>query len=278
MTLRDDFDRVSRSQPCPICRRPDWCMVSKARPGDPEAALCQRVESPDRWGDAGWFHRLRDGDQAWRRSIGTTLEEAPEDHRREAERLARGADLAGVADSLGLPIRVLERLLVGVGEDRFGAFSSWPQVDPENRVVGISLRRPDGAKRLRRGDRAGLHVPTDLPDDLAGERVLVVEGGSDCAAGLALGRWTIGRPSVLAQFREIRRLLTRRRPGLVSVVADRDEHEAGIRGARQLARCLESVAPDVLVVEPPAGIKDLRSWLHRGLEERELRRVEEASR
>ncbi len=142
-----------------------------------------------------------------------------------------------------------------------------------------SGRSRRGPKSIRRTASSGSRFAGRTgPSVYAGERVLVVEGGSDCAAGLALGRWTIGRPSVLARFREIRRLLTRRRPGLVSVVADRDEHEAGIRGARQLARCLESVAPDVLVVEPPAGIKDLRSWLHRGLEERELRRVEEASR
>src|SRR5262245_50906920 len=46
--------RVSPSRPCPICRRPDWCLVA----GDRGAAICPRTESPRRCGEAGWLHRL----------------------------------------------------------------------------------------------------------------------------------------------------------------------------------------------------------------------------
>lgn len=28
MTLRNQWQRVSRSRPCPVCERPDWCLVS----------------------------------------------------------------------------------------------------------------------------------------------------------------------------------------------------------------------------------------------------------
>ena len=276
MSLRDEFVPVSRERACPICERRDWCLVSREGGPEPVAAICPRTESPIRWGGAGWLHRLQ-GDAPRPRRRGVELEPVPVDHRREAERLARGANLDPVAASLGLPSSVLRRLLVGFGEDFFGPFSSWPQFDEELRVVGISLRRTDGSKRLRSGDRAGLHVPIDLPDDLSRERILVVEGGSDAAAGLALGRLAVGRHSVLACFKELKRLLRRRRPGAISIVADREEHGAGLRGAEQLARVLSVVSPDVRLVEPPPGVKDLRAWLAAGLRSAELSRIEAAA-
>lgn len=277
MSVLDDFRRVSRLVPCPVCERGDWCLVSKDGGNEPASAICARNESPIRFGDAGWLHRLRD-DPPRSRFRGVELKPIPTDHRGEAERLARTADLGSVSRSLGLPSEALRRLRVGTGEDRFGPFSSWPQLDAELRIVGISLRRDDGSKRLRSGDRAGLHLPSDLPDDLSTERILVVEGGTDAAAGLALGRFAIGRPSVLACFSEIRRLLRSRKPRGVSIVADRDEHGAGMRGAIRLAEHLRPVSPDVRVIEPPAGVKDLRAWFAAGLDSLEFELFEEASR
>ena len=54
-----DWLRVSRSRPCPICGKPDWCLIVGPT-DDPTAAICARVESGNRRGDAGWLHRLRD--------------------------------------------------------------------------------------------------------------------------------------------------------------------------------------------------------------------------
>lgn len=58
-TLLEEFPRVSRSRPCPICGHPDWCLLAR----DEHAALCQRTESDNQWGDAGWFHRLSGGNR-----------------------------------------------------------------------------------------------------------------------------------------------------------------------------------------------------------------------
>lgn len=52
----EDFlaHRVRRDRPCPVCGKPDWCL------SDCETwALCQRVESSERWKSAGWLHRLQ---------------------------------------------------------------------------------------------------------------------------------------------------------------------------------------------------------------------------
>jgi len=64
MTRRGDWQRVSKVRPCPVCNKPDWCLY--AGPADaPEAAICARVESPRRCGQAAWLHRLRDSATAW---------------------------------------------------------------------------------------------------------------------------------------------------------------------------------------------------------------------
>lgn len=274
MSLLSDFRRVSRSRRCPICDRADWCLLSREGGKDPIQAICPRIESPTRFGEAGWLHQLREG-LTERRDRGIELPVVPKDHRLEAERLACSANLDPWAAALGLPPGVLRRLLVGTGADAHGTFSSWPQFDPHLRVVGISLRRKNGSKRLRSGDRSGLHVPLDLPLSLSGERVLVVEGGSDCAAGLALGLWSIGRHSVLSGFGEILRLLRSRRPACITVVAHRDPDERGLCASQRLAARLRSICPQVGVVLPPLGIKDLRAWTTAGAAVADVLRGEE---
>ena len=54
----NDFQRyrVSAVEPCPICEKPDWCLSDHF-----SWALCQRIESDQRWKHAGFFHRLDDG-------------------------------------------------------------------------------------------------------------------------------------------------------------------------------------------------------------------------
>lgn len=46
--------RASASRRCPVCGRPDWCLIAP----DGSAAICARIESEHRSGNAGWLHRL----------------------------------------------------------------------------------------------------------------------------------------------------------------------------------------------------------------------------
>ncbi len=48
--------RVSKRSPCPVCGFPSWCLVS----GDGRDAICARIESDIRVGDAGWLHILNE--------------------------------------------------------------------------------------------------------------------------------------------------------------------------------------------------------------------------
>jgi len=59
--------RTTTETPCPICNKPDWCLVSAEDPDDPRAVLCGRVKegaSKD-MGTAGYLHIRKDtGDLA----------------------------------------------------------------------------------------------------------------------------------------------------------------------------------------------------------------------
>jgi len=56
MSGKEKMQRVNRQRPCPVCGKPDWCLVAP----DKSAAICARIEesSVKRCGDAGWLHIL----------------------------------------------------------------------------------------------------------------------------------------------------------------------------------------------------------------------------
>lgn len=264
MALTDDFLRVSRRRPCPVCERTRWCLVSRDDPENPSKVICARVESPVRWGEAGWLHVLRaDGKDSWRRGRTYRVGEAKppaSDRRRQASRYAAdGADvLPRLAKTLGVSVRSLHRL--GVGWSFRDRFWSWPLCDETGKVRGINRRFPDGSKAVMPGHAIGLYLPVDLPDELTCKRLFIVEGGSDTAAALDLSLNAVGRFSCTTNVVLLRRLVRKRRPASVVVVADADG--PGRDGAEWLARSLLLDVATVKLIEPPAA--DLRAWLADG--------------
>lgn len=256
MSLLDEFRRVSRSLPCPICEHTDWCLVSRDVPLS--KAICKRVESPRRWGEAGWLHRLRE-DQEWRvRPRRALIEMNPvvPDLGAYAEwcrAQIRPDELAAFASTLGVTPGSLSRLSVGWN----GWAWSFPMRGVTGTVQGIRLRRPDGRKLAVRGGRDGLFVPTDLPD----RSVLVVgEGPTDTAALLDLGAAAIGRPSCTGGVRLLVEYVRTHQPKTVAIASDADA--AGQRGAAMLGAVLSVHCREVTTFTPPG--KDVRSWLNAG--------------
>jgi hypothetical protein len=54
--MTTDWIRVTKNQPCRICKKPDWCTVA----ADGTASCCMRVESDTQMRNGGWLHRLKD--------------------------------------------------------------------------------------------------------------------------------------------------------------------------------------------------------------------------
>ena len=254
--------RVSSAHPCPICEKPDWCLVAT----DGSVAICARVEGSKRCGDSGWLHRLTispPGIHDRRRIMRIRTHFPLPDLTAFAER-CRASLLAvrldSFAESLGLSAQSLTALRVGWSVTH----RAWtfPMQDPSSgNVIGIRLRSPDGLKFAVTGGKEALFIPTAEP--CPGDLLLIAEGATDTAALLDLGfANVVGRPNCTGGIKHLVALVGVRRPTGVVIVADGDE--AGRRGAANLASVLRVFTPELRVIEPPAGVNDARSWKRTG--------------
>jgi len=267
MTRLDGWRRVSRQEPCPICGKPDWCLIC-GQPGHIEAAICPRTESGRRIGEAGWLHVLRPSPVAWPRwrctlSHAVRLAQRPAN----AEELAALADrwrlpresarLAALAEHLGVRAESLARLATGWSEDRRAW--SFPMKDAAGQVVGIRLRLGNGKKLSIKGGHEGLFLPDGLQP---GGRLLFCEGPTDAAALLDLGFPAVGRPSCTGGVKHGIELVRRLKSAALVVMGDADE--PGRRGAERLAGLLRLYCREVKAVIPPPPHKDIRDWKRAG--------------
>ncbi len=79
-SILTDFIRVSKEYRCPICGKPDWCLISRDEPEDPAEVICPRSEyktkETPQVGDAGWLH-TRNKQHARKRSNNMVLSLSP---------------------------------------------------------------------------------------------------------------------------------------------------------------------------------------------------------
>ncbi|MGK0482456.1 MAG: hypothetical protein ACJAQ3_002436 [Planctomycetota bacterium] len=300
MSSSNGWRTVSREDLCPLCEHSDWCSVSD----DGAAVVCGRTEnSPQGW---RYLKDAKDGRAIFQRGVdcptapGSGLSGAIPKARSERSaqpgppsrdwKVAAGRfsaacpseALEALGQSLGVKPSALRAINVGWtdvldlrdlwagGGDgwtiKHGAYS-FPESDGRGRVVGLSLRTPDGAKGSPAGAGRGLVVPCDL-DDRPGP-VLIVEGASDVATCLTLGLPAVGRPSNSAGAKDLAKLLRGRE---VLVVGENDEKPDGrwpgrdgaVSVAEQLA---DSWGRTVLWTLPSSGTKDVRAWLANAMAE-----------
>jgi hypothetical protein len=236
------------------------------RSEQPDAAVCARVESPRRWGDAGWFHQLGPiATTPIRRSpIRIVSADAAPDLGAVAAKFSANANPSSVetlAESLGLSVESLHRL--GIGWT--GRAWSFPMT-AKGRVCGLRLRYPDGAKLALKGGKEGLFVPGDLTTTSGS--LFIAEGPTDTAALLDMGFDAVGRPSCTGGVRHILDFVAAARWLSAVIVADTDA--PGQAGARSLAAALAVRCRDVRVITPPHPFKDARAWKQGGATREEV--------
>lgn len=247
MSILRDYARVSKRQHCVVCGRPDWCLVSK----DGAMAVCARVESSKRVGDAGWLHVLSDPIP-----VRSSLAPTPLPVVRDFTALANEyRHIIGIGRTMDLAsqLKVMTTSLYRLGVGWDGAAYTFPMQNETGRVVGIRRRMPDGSKLSVKGGREGCFVPTGSIGDQT-DVVLVCEGPTDTAAALDAGFPAIGRPSCTGGTKIVCALLKGREAVIVS-----DVDGPGRNGAERLAKDLIENLIACRIVLPARG-KDLREW------------------
>ncbi len=159
-SARGEWIRVTRREPCPVCKHAQWC----TRSADGTAAKCMRVESSQAINSGGWVHKLSDPLPEMK----PPREHEPPPTREQLQHLAQSlncnCDLAlkELAGKLGVAKAVLDLLMVGYGsEDTWRGrrwFWSFPERTAQLKVVGVLRRYRDGAKFHMRGGKRGLYV------------------------------------------------------------------------------------------------------------------------
>ena len=252
-----EWQRVSRSRPCGICGKTDWCVFADG------VALCMRVESPTpSRGDAGgWLHYSHDAPRQPRARRFRVLAPAGIDFARLTDQFSDAATEARV-EALSAQLGVTPDALraTGIGWNQRQHAWAWPMHDHHFRIVGIRLRDARTHRKYAvTGSKQGVFL-AECPDHFAAAPLVVVtEGPTDLCAASDLGFTAIGRPSCNGGTKYIA-ALTRGK----EVVVVRDADEAGRRGAGALVASLLPTVRSVRVIEPPAPHKDLRAWLQAG--------------
>lgn len=242
--------RVSRENCCPICGKPDWCMVGEAY------VLCMRVQSNKpktlQGGETGWLH-VR-GDHVPLPSV-RQEEPAPiinvEQMLGEWRQFRGGSRLPNLASHLGVSVTALE--IMDVVHAPYHDTWAFPMRTGENSYCGIRLRNLKGEKWAVRGSHQGLFIPQCE----SGRQVMIVEGPTDCAAAITLGCYAVGRPSCSGGVDHLRTFIKHRGINRAIIVADLDD--PGLRGAKGLQELLP-ISTAILVC--PA--KDLRTFANSG--------------
>ncbi len=244
------FTRVSKSHPCPVCKKPDWCRVF----GDGWVE-CMRVQSDRPAKSGGFMHcpgesganhsHLRPPPRWQPPTINATK------LMREWDAHTTQMQLEDLGGRLGLSIMPLGA--VGAAWSPPHAAWAFPMYDGYGEIVGIRLRANDGRKWAVRGSKQGIFIANVSPQPT----LFVCEGPTDTAAAVELNLFVVGRPNCCCGGAEIKVFARRHDCRRVVIISDNDK--PGLDGARKVGGELK--LPFAMYV-PPA--KDVREFVRLG--------------
>ena len=253
------MNRVSKANPCPICGKPDWCLIAS----DGSKAICARVEegSVKKCSDAGYLHVLIDRPKSQQhrsqRRFAIRLNDKPDRDftalQQQYSRQMTSQQVNTISEQLGVSEQSMRRLNIGWD----GQAYTFPMSNGFGKIIGIRRRFVNGTKVSVKTSRTGLFIPSQIATS---EPVLICEGPTDTAAALDLGFAAIGRPNCNGSVDMTARFAKGRK---VVIIGDNDK--PGKVGAEKLAGVLVLHCRGVKIIYPPDKIKDLRQWKQTGL-------------
>jgi len=256
--------KVSKSEPCIICGKRDWC----GRSEDGAIAICMRESSgSDRMSsNGGYVHILKPGHSA-ARVYDVPLPVATADLNAMAAQFRATADQLGttatLASDLGVGADSLEDLWCGY--DLCHRCWTFPMTGADNHVTGIVRRYLDGRKLLYPNHHPSLYMPNStfhtLPVMAEFKKwLLVCEGASDVCIANDLGFTALGRFSCSHIAVELLRLVKEFHVPRVAIITDQGNFSER-HGSLKLAETIKTeTGAELTIVWPPPMRKDLRCW------------------
>ena len=260
------MNKVKKNNPCPVCGRPDGCLVAE----DGSAALCSRIESDKLCGEpfaGGWLHKLTDD---YRKAKYVPKRKPPlapgpvVDWEKLTEEYHRAFDMGKGCALFGVSAMALDDILTGW--DPVKKVHTFPMKDGKGNIIGIRLRTLKGKKFSVPGSKHGLFWPLSVKAD-ADELLFFPEGPTDTAALLDLGFSPVGRASCGTGYQYIKAMIEHNNRQVV-IPADKDKAKytpegkkffPGYDGALKLARSIKPFVRSVRIIKPPVK-KDIRAW------------------
>ena len=261
-----EWIRVSKSDPCEICNRGDWCCYTS----DGKLANCMRVESDRPCKNGGYLHRLTDD----YRKAKYVPKRKPQPPRPVInwEKLNSGfrnnLDMVKAVALFGVTAMALDEVLIGWDPKKKA--HTFPMKDGKGNIIGIRLRTLDGHRFSVPDSKNGIFWPLSVKAD-ADELLFIGEGPTDCAALLDLRFSPIGRASCGTGYQYIKEMIEHYERQVV-IVADKDEAKftpdgrkffPGYDGGLKLARSIKPFVRSVRLIKPPEK-KDIRAWYQAG--------------
>ena len=165
-----NWTRCSEDFPCPICGKPDWCLLSSENPADPQAVICGRKAegAAQPLGEAGYLHIRRASGKLSRGGSPLSSSEMPVLVVEGQSDVSAAIDLGYVA--VGKPAAasgfgylcdlLIDREVVVVGENdagagKLGMEKTFEALKPKCKQV-TKLLPPEGIKDLRAWKKTGL--------------------------------------------------------------------------------------------------------------------------
>ena len=270
--LSQDYRRVTKSVPCPVCSKPDWCLVHR----DGTNVICKRVESDRPRGDSGYLHYLSEPIPSLRGAKKIVHKDhAPSGQWEELLQQGKDntsyADIEGLAQELGVtPDAVIDSEVVKIPyttkKDREIEVWAYTMRDDRMRATGMRLEY-HGHKFSYEGSRNGHFLGVTKRNG----PLLIVEGNRDAVAARSLGFEAIGRPNCNSRVRQLHSLVIRfYSDRQVVFIPDNDTPDArgvcaGLDGALKAARVIAPQVSSTKLVMPPEDCNDLREGVDKGL-------------
>lgn len=260
---KDPMNRVKKSNPCPVCKKTDWCLIGKS------LVLCMRVPSPREKeladGSKGWLHPLEGFSGV---IIPRKSEDKPKPPPNLSSMLAfwsgetKPEHIKAYAKELGVSVQSLTDL----GAVRRTPTSwAFPMRDDSNHIIGVRIRCDNGKKFAVPGSHGGLFIP-EIPKQ---DTVYLPEGPTSTAACLTLGLFAIGRPNANGAIHMIVATIKKIGCKKAVIVADTDVDRRfddgrelanpGATGAITLSQHM--TIPNCTLLLP---VKDMRLFVERG--------------